>query len=566
MHLPRLHESLIINDIWLVGLGVVLLLLAVWLGAFGGSLALRWLCRASRIPLLIGAGNRLTRSTRALALVSSALIVLLGLVVLSYGIWAEVDFQGSADRLTQRWTTDTLWTVLTKAVVLITLIFVVWYLRRVPEAFFVRLETQLVRKQLLADRADMITKIFAELPNVVGLVIIYAFANVVGPALDLPEWLHWTLVTLTLIVLVGAVARLAVQIATLALMVSETLTLTRVRKTSVEPYYEEVQPLMPLARRVLEAMIYLTGAVVIVRRFDTHEVLAPYGAMVMQLVATFFVARVLIAVLGVAVYRGLTQGNRDRFGAAPEEETPLQQVMEQHEARARRATLAKLTQSLVRFVIYIVMGMVMLVVVGVDPLPLLAGAGVVGFAVGLGSQKILEDIICGFFMLLEDQMLIGDYIKVEETEGIVEQLHLRVSRIRDRYGRVHTLRNSDISNVINYSRGWTLAVIEMSVAFEADLTKVFDVMTKAGKTLHEQHSRDVLEPSQVMGVAAIDESCLRVRIETRVRPGCHFEIKNALNHILLEAFVANRIEVPYPKGVEFEGVPDHPRQPEPPRQ
>ncbi|MCX4246644.1 mechanosensitive ion channel family protein [Paraliomyxa miuraensis] len=550
-----MSDSLIINDAWLVGLAVVLLLLTTWIGAVGGSIALRWLFRASGVQLLAKVGDRFARSARSVALVFSALVVLLGLVVLSYGIWEEVDFQSWADQVTKQWTEETLWAVVEKVGVLVALLLLVRYLRRLPHAFLGQLEKRLLHRKLFQDWADVITRIFAEIPNVIGLAIIYAFANVVGPALALPEWLDWTIVTLTLIALVSAVARLAVQVATMALTISESLTRTRVSKTSVEPYYEEVQPLMPLARRVLEAMVYLTGAVVVVRRFDAQEVLAPYGTMIMELVATFFVSRVLIAILGVAVYRGLTRDEKAPDGAS------LQQVMMQEEARARRATLARLTQSLVRFVIYIVMGMVMLVVVGVDPLPLLAGAGVVGFAVGLGSQKILEDIICGFFMLLEDQMLIGDYVKVEDTEGTVEQLHLRVSRIRDRYGRVHTLRNSDISNVINYSRGWTLAVVEMGVAFEADLAKVFEVMAKAGKALHEQHPNQVLEPSEVMGVAAIDESCLRVRIETRVRPGCHFEIKNALNRLLLEAFVAHGIEIPYPKGIEFEGVPAPPQRP-----
>ncbi len=560
MHVPRLSDSLITNDIWLVGLTVGLALLTIWIGMFGGSLALRWLFRASRVPLLADAGDRLARSTRSLALLSSAVVVLLGIAALSYGIWQEVDFQSWADQATKDWTEDTLSTAVKKTVILVALVFAVWYLNRLPQAALPQLEKRLVHIKLLEGRADSITKIVAEVPNVVTLVIIYAFANVLGPALALPEWLSWALVTLTLVALVGAIARLGVQIATFALVVSDSLTSTRVHKTTAEPYYEEVQPLMPLAQRVVEAMIYLTGAVVVVRRFDTQEVFAPYGTMVMQLVFAFFVARVLIAVFGVAVYRGLTREFRD-LDDAPEQERSLPQAMEREEARARRVTLARLIQSLVRFVIYIVMSMVMLVIVGVDPLPLLAGAGIVGFAVGLGSQKILEDIICGFFMLMEDQMLIGDYIKVEDTEGIVEQLHLRVSRVRDRYGRVHTIRNSDISNVINYSRGWTLAVIEMGVAFEADLAKVFEVMTQAGQSLHEQRPNEVLEPSQVMGVAAIDESCLRVRIETKVRPGRHFEVKNALNRLLLEAFVAHGIEIPYPKGVEFENVPEHPQRP-----
>ena len=104
------------------------------------------------------------------------------------------------------------------------------------------------------------------------------------------------------------------------------------------------------------------------------------------------------------------------------------------------------------------------------------------------------------------------------AEGTVEEITPRVTRIRDRFGRLHILRNGEIKNVINYSRGWTLAVVEMSVAYEDDLKKAIRVITEVTAKLPELMPGKVLGAPQVMGLESMDESCLKVRIEAKVAP------------------------------------------------
>ncbi len=554
MHLPRISDTLLVNNIWLVGLLLVAILLIVWLGLAGGAGTLRWLFRAARIDFLVRLGDRLARLARSIAMIVSALSVLVAITGLSYAVWKEVDFQPLADRMTGSWTSEALWPLAKISAVLVALAIGVSYLKKIRTRHLPQLQARLSQVKVLDGRAEVLAQIFGELPEILSLIAAYAVVNLLGQTFELPEWLLWGFVTLSLIALVIGVTRLLVKVGRLALEVSEGLTSSLVREGPARPYYDRVQPLMPLARRMLEAVIHVAGAIVIIRRFDTLESFAPYGSMFIELIGVFFVTRVIIEVVGVLVFKVMV---RESELGDPSERS-IQEEMALEETRARRMTLAKLVESLSRFVLYLVMGMVMLLVMGVDPLPLLAGAGVVGFAVGLGSQKILEDIICGFFMLLEDQMLIGDYVKVEDTEGVVEELHLRVSRIRDRFGRVHTIRNSTVGNVINYSRGWTLAVVEMSVAYEADLPEVLRVMTDVGKALYERFPEQALGPAKVMGLEAMDDSCLRIRTETRVRPGCHYDIKRELNRMLFDAFVAHGLEIPYPKGIEFEGGPATP--------
>ena len=224
----------------------------------------------------------------------------------------------------------------------------------------------------------------------------------------------------------------------------------------------------------------------------------------------------------------------------------------------RRSTFIRLLQNISKYVIYFCACMMVLSDLGVDPTPILAGAGIVGLTVGLGSQTIVQDLLSGIFLLFEDQILKGDYIRIGETEGTVEEITLGVTRIRDRFGRLHILRNGEIKNVINYSRGWTLAVVEMSVAYEDDLGKAMKVIAEVTARLPELLPGKVIEVPKVMGLESMDDSCLRVRIETKVAPGCHFDAKRALNLLLVEGFRANNLEIPYPKSVEISQPGDTP--------
>jgi len=559
MELFRLSDSVVADNAWLVGGALALALLLVWVGVVGGALAMRWLFRTSRVDLLARAGERLVAITRTMAWLASPGLVLVAIAVLGYGIWRDVDLQRWAAPTLEGLSAGTLERLGVACLAVVGVGIALVYLRSLAAKHLPRLRDRVLLIAAVAPHRDAVTKIFGELPEVLGLALAHLAVVVTAQMLGLTGGLPWVVDTIIIVGLVLNAARMFVQIAWLALALFDGRMLAVAPGNPLHEYYDRVHPLMPLARRVLEAIIYVSGAIIIVERFAALEAVVRFGSMSIELIVVFFFARVLIELVGVLAYKLLLRDVDD----GPSEGASIERELALEEIRARRVTLAQLTQSLCRFMIYVGMAMMMLVVVGVDPLPLLAGLGIVGFAVGLGSQKIIQDIICGFFMLLEDQMLIGDYVKVEDTEGVVEQLHLRVSRIRDRFGRVHTIRNGDVGNVINYSRGWTLAVVEMSVAYESDLADVIPVMQAAGDELHRRHPDKVLEPSKVMGIEAMDDSCLRVRTETRVRPGCHYEMKRALNRLLFEAFVAHGLEIPYPKGIEFDGVPASPPEPTP---
>jgi small conductance mechanosensitive channel len=192
---------------------------------------------------------------------------------------------------------------------------------------------------------------------------------------------------------------------------------------------------------------------------------------------------------------------------------------------------------------------------GVDPTPILAGAGILGLTLGLGAQKIVQDVLAGLLLLFEDQILHGDYIKIGETEGVVEQVSLRITRVRDGLGRLHILRNGEVQNVINYSRGWTLAVVDMSVAYEDDLATVLQVIGEIVARLPANMPGQVIEAPQVKGIETIGATSLTVRIETKVAPGAFQDVKRMLNRMLVDGFHAHHLEIPYPKSIKVEFKP-----------
>jgi len=302
----------------------------------------------------------------------------------------------------------------------------------------------------------------------------------------------------------------------------------------LEEYYAAVQRLLPVVQRSIEAIVYISVATLLVRRFEALEPFSPYGPLLIRVISMFLAASVVVEVVRVLVARLL-----------------LAEASAAEDTQRRRITFVGLIQSIVKYIIYFCVSMMVLEDFGIDPAPILAGAGIVGLTVGLGAQKIVQDLLNGLFLLFEDQILQGDYIKIGDTEGVVEQMSLRLTRVRDRFGRLHILRNGEVQNVINYSRGWTLTVVEMGVAYEDDLAKALRVIGEVIARLPALMPGQVLDAPQVKGIETIGESSLSVRIETKVAPGSHYDVKRTLNRLLVDGFNANKLEIPYPKAVEI---------------
>lgn len=189
------------------------------------------------------------------------------------------------------------------------------------------------------------------------------------------------------------------------------------------------------------------------------------------------------------------------------------------EERARRLlTLQTLARSLIGYVLFFVLILTVLQTLGINTTGILTTAGVAGVAVGFGAQKLVRDVISGFFIVTEDQFAVGDYVTIGQATGIVEEMGLRTTSIRDAQGRLWAIGNGDITFVVNHSRGPVTSVLDVPVPAAHDFRAVAEAINAAGEKLAQERS-DVFEAApRVEGLAGFDAATVTLRVRIMARP------------------------------------------------
>lgn len=534
MHLIRIAESTELNNAWIVGILAVAALVITWL-VVGISISLiRQAGKSLRIEALQTFTEVYARNARLVAILLSFLALVAAAGTLGYALWRSIDLQVPADKLLADVTQDSLLVVARHAGVLLLFVLIFYALRVASRRVIIRIRGRHTPAELAGRQQVFLEKFFIHLPSAINLALAYALLEVAVGTFHLPSVLEWFITTAVYALLLLAGGRTLVMFAH---FMSERL-LARWEQKSKGSKLEEVssalQRLLPVIQRSIEAIVYVSVATLLVRRFEALEPFSPYGPLLIRVISMFLAASVVVEIVRVLVARLL-----------------LAEASAAEDTQRRRLTFVGLIQGIVKYIIYFLVAMMVLEDLGIDPTPILAGAGIVGLTVGLGAQTIVQDLLNGLFLLFEDQILQGDYIKIGDTEGQVEQISLRLTRVRDRFGRLHILRNGQVQNVINYSRGWTLTVVEMGVSYEDDLGKALKVISESIAKLPVLVPAQVLEAPQMKGIETIGDSALMIRIETKVAPGAHFDVKRTLNRLLVDGFTANGLEIPYPKSVQF---------------
>ena len=208
---------------------------------------------------------------------------------------------------------------------------------------------------------------------------------------------------------------------------------------------------------------------------------------------------------------------------------------------SRIKTLAGLVKSTLNYILNFVFGIMFLRALRLDPIPLLTTASVAGLAVGFGAQKLVKDMISGFFILLENQYGIGDYVTIGAVTGTVEEIGLRTTRIRDDTGKLYILSNGDISQVCNQSRGEVASFIEIGVSPVADIAHVTEIINGVGEELvREQPALGLAGPPSVQGLGAMDAVKLTLRVSCPVTvparlTGAQIALRGLIHQRLAEA-------------------------------
>lgn len=218
------------------------------------------------------------------------------------------------------------------------------------------------------------------------------------------------------------------------------------------------------------------------------------------------------------------------------------------DAEKRGKTLSQLLRTVGRVVI-VAVALLLSINVFVDIGPLLAGAGILGLAVSFGAQSLVKDVISGFFILVEDQFRVGDVIEAGGKSGVVERMSLRLVMLRDHGGALHMIPNGSITTVSNFTRGWSRAVVDVSVAYEEDLDRaIATVRDEALRFAAEADWRERLDGApEVLGVDQLADSAVVIRTLLRTRAGQHWAVAREFRRRLKVRFDHEAIEIPYQK-------------------
>ena len=262
------------------------------------------------------------------------------------------------------------------------------------------------------------------------------------------------------------------------------------------------------------------------------------GRVALVLVAGYFGARVLRTLLGQLERVLVTAG--ERTGALP------------GVTRSRVATLTSVLRTLALVTLWSVVVVICLSQLGFDVRPILAGAGIVGLAVGFGAQYLVRDVIAGFFLVLEDQVRVGDVAVVNGTGGLVETVTFRTIVLRDLAGTVHIFPNGSVTTLANMTKDWSGYVVDVEVGYREDPDRIVALMRRVAEELRQDpaHGLSILEPIEIFGVDAFKESSVVIKARLKTRPIQQWTVGREYRRRLLLAFAAENIDVPATRVVQ----------------
>ncbi len=223
---------------------------------------------------------------------------------------------------------------------------------------------------------------------------------------------------------------------------------------------------------------------------------------------------------------------------------------------ARTRTLMAVIRKALMIVLIVVTALMVLAELDVNIGPLLAGAGVLGLAIGFGSQKLVQDVITGVFILLEDQIAEGDVVNVGGKAGLVEAVSIRTLRLRDLKGTVHTIPFSAIDSVSNLTKDFSFSMFEVGIAYREDVDEVMNVLREIGADLQQdsEYGAQILEPLEVLGVDAFADSAVVIKARIKTAPVKQWWVGREFNRRMKKKFDELDIEIPFPHQTLYFGV------------
>ncbi|MFN2119712.1 MAG: mechanosensitive ion channel family protein [Anaerolineales bacterium] len=223
--------------------------------------------------------------------------------------------------------------------------------------------------------------------------------------------------------------------------------------------------------------------------------------------------------------------------------------------RKREDTLIRIFDTSLVVLVWILAGLMMLEEAGTNIAPLLATAGVAGLALGFGGQYLIRDLISGLFIILENQYRIGDVVCIDDTCGLVEDISMRMTTLRDLDGTVHHIPHGSITKVSNLSKDFARVNLDMGISYGASLEHVIEVVNRVGNELAEDPTwkDSIRKPPQFLRVTDFGDSSVGIKILGETEPLKQWDVAGELRKRIKIAFDAEGIEIPFPQRVIHQG-------------
>jgi small-conductance mechanosensitive channel len=261
---------------------------------------------------------------------------------------------------------------------------------------------------------------------------------------------------------------------------------------------------------------------------------------------------VLLIVVGALVLIRVSRAVGNRIVAAASDHDDSTTT----EREKRAATLSQIINTVTRIAVWIVAMLMIGREVGMDIGPILAGAGVVGLAIGFGAQNLVKDFLAGFFLLIEDQVRVGDVVQAAGQSGLVERMTLRTTVLRDLSGTLHVIPNGHIDTVSNLTYQWSRALLDIGVSYYEDVDHVFDAMRKVGAELRADpdFASFILEDLEILGLDSFGDSALVIKAYFKTMPLKQWAVAREYRRRLKRTFDQEGIEIPFPHRTVYHRV------------
>jgi moderate conductance mechanosensitive channel len=297
-----------------------------------------------------------------------------------------------------------------------------------------------------------------------------------------------------------------------------------------------------------ERCFYMSSIEIIFQRFNdkfqNEDTWIAIGEGALKIIAILIITNILIRIGKVAI--------RNVFKLRSHTQNLIRT------SDRRNETLERLLDNVLTYVIYFISFMMILSVFDIDVKGLIAGAGIVGLAVGFGAQNLVKDIITGFFIIFEDQFSVGDHVRIGTFEGTVETIGLRTTKLKTWTGEVHILPNGSITQVTNFSVNNSVAVVDIAIAYGEDLDKAEKAIGELLETLPSQYE-DLEKPPQLLGIQTMGPTEVVLRVVAETLPMKHAGVARMLRKDIKTHLDEQGIKIPYPKLVMYSSGTEQPK-------